>query len=94
MATVAYSHKSTGAAYTNHALVQALLASGKKFGEFKEQSQIPLVAPSAGYQYGGSLDRKQSFSIEAEYNKPFSKIKNAKARKPRTFSHETIRRMH
>lgn len=91
MATVVFSHKPTGAAYVNQAVIQ-VLATGKKFGGFEEQSQIPAYAPSLEYQYGGSLAKKQSFSIEKDYNKPFWKIKNAKARKPRTFSHETIRR--
>lgn len=91
MATVVFSHKPTGAAYVNQAAIQVLLASSKKSGEFKEQSQI-LPPASMAYHYGGTMAKKQKVSIETEYNKAFLKIKNAKARKPRTFSHETIRR--
>lgn len=93
MATVVFSHKPTGVAYTNQAVTQGLLASSKKFGGDKEQSQI-LPPASMAYHYGGTMARKQKISFEIEYNKAFMKIKNAKARKPRTFSHETIRRMH
>lgn len=91
MATVSYSHRPTGAAYVNQAAIQVLLESGKKFGGDKEQSQI-LPPAYMAYHYGGTMVKKQKVSIETEYNKAFLKIKNAKARKPRTFSHETIRR--